>query len=108
MSAFTEAIEHSLDGLEHASTGLAPQCPDCQSDYGMSPRMFYTAVISDTVFDEGSFSSDFCDCCGSSLGGSRYAAHAFDKSGRLYHLEICVDCLMYIANGDEPDDWPSA
>ena len=56
--------------------------------------------------DEGSFSWSQCDACGSSLGGDRYAAHGFLKGTReIIHLDVCVDCLLYLANGDEPEEW---
>ena len=80
--------------------------------------------------DEGEFSWMSCDTCGSNRGGSRYVAHLlapmhsrikqtpdlddYRKAGFTIltddgkpdteHLSICTDCLLYIANGDEPDD----
>lgn len=95
MSAFTNAVERGTDGLDFLSTGyvshdLCDECPEEQdSDCG----------------DEGFFSWSSCDCCGSGLGGTRYAAHGRDKGGNLIHLDVCEDCLMYLANGDEPEAW---
>ena len=87
MSKFTKAVEHGLEGLEFVSTGIIETCEECPE------------------FDEGSFSWSTCDCCGSHLGGDRFAAHGRDIDGNILHLDVCVDCLMYIANGDEPETW---
>lgn len=89
MSKFTEAVEQGLEGLDFVSTGTCPGCNECPT------------------IDEPHFSWSPCDCCNSSLGGDRHAAHGKDKDGNLVHLDICVDCLMYIANGDEPEIWDS-
>ena len=42
------------------------------------------------------------------LGGNRYAAHAFIEirgKERLCHLSICTDCVLFLANGEEPETW---
>ncbi len=52
------------------------------------------------------FSWSACDCCGSSLGGDRFkACHYNPETKETIDLEICVDCLMYITNGDLPETW---
>jgi len=103
VSKYVQAVKGHLEGLEFVSVGLCGKCPDCQRDYDMSPHVFYSAVESGEVYDEGHFSWGRCECCGSRLGGNRYAAHGIDQDDNLVHLEVCVDCLQYIANGDEPD-----
>jgi hypothetical protein len=61
------------------------------------------------VGDEGSFSWSSCDACGSSLGGTRHAAHGlispkkYAKRTEVIHLDVCTDCLFYTANGDLPE-----
>lgn len=56
------------------------------------------------------FSRSECDCCGSPLAGSRHAATILhmnkEQDGAVPYtpLSVCQDCLMYIANGDVPDD----
>ena len=54
------------------------------------------------------FSWQDCDLCHSGLGGARHHATAFHegfKSPQDYiALEICSDCLCYIANGDVPNE----
>jgi hypothetical protein len=62
--------------------------------------------------DEGSFSWSQCDACGSTLGGDRYPAHALSperlgRSEHWIHLDVCSDCLLFLANGDVPEDWRS-
>ena len=83
MSKYTEAVERGLEGLSHVSGGICPGCPDC-------PEV-----------DEGFFSHAPCDCCNSTLGGDRYAAHGADPDGDLIHLDVCPDCVAYLANGEE-------
>ena len=110
MSTYTEAVDQQLAGLEFVSPGLAAICPECRAahDYD-SEQAFADAYESGELCDEGGFSWSPCDACGSHLGGNRYAAHGFLDSdpdrGKLIHLEICQDCLFYLANGDEPEHW---
>ena len=105
MSTFTESIKSNLEGLENIFPGLASSCPDCLRAFGFTKKQAEELEESRGWDDEGVFSWSPCESCGSSLGGTRYSAHAFDKGGRLYHLEICCDCLLYHANGDEPENW---
>jgi hypothetical protein len=71
----------------------------------MSEEEIRDAQENDELPDEGGISRHPCECCGSGLAGTRYAAHGFDAHDELNHLEVCVDCLCYIANGDEPETW---
>jgi hypothetical protein len=56
--------------------------------------------------DEPSFSWASCGICGSTLGGDREVWHGIDDlTGTLYHFgNACVDCIIYLANGDEPEE----
>jgi len=75
-----------LDDLHQVSG----ECPDCGVDYGESP--------------EGGFSWSPCDCCGSTLGGTRYHAVGLNrKLGQVFCYDICVDCLYYLAYGQLDD-----
>lgn len=85
MSAYTDAVERGLEGFTHESVGSSEGCDQCPEGE-----------------DEGHFSWESCEVCGAGLGGTRYAAHACDAEGNVVHLEICVDCLAYLANGEEP------
>ena len=58
------------------------------------------------------FSWEGCDICGSSLGGDFEPWHAIMKPrkegerGELFHgSHACVDCVVFLANGDEPENW---
>ena len=51
---------------------------------------------------EESFSRHSCDLCNSHLGGERHRAALIGPDLRAdpIYLEVCVCCLMYVANGD--------
>lgn len=101
MSAYTDAIDRNLKGLENVNAGIARQvCPTCDNAHdGVSDENL------EAIGDEGGFSCESCDCCGSHYHGNRFAAHAHSPKYGWIHLEICEDCLMFIANGDEPETW---
>ena len=106
MSRFTAAIERNWrDYL--IFPGASPNCRRC-GDIGKDDE---EAI---QLANEGSFSWSACGSCNSGLGGDRYASHAIHKQafgpdaqrpGDVHHIEICVDCLMFHANGDEPENW---
>ena len=131
-SRYLEAFEHNAKGLHALSTGAWPldTCQECKgSGKGDDGDTCYTCDGIGKVCecsqcsargdedsgerDEGGFSWSSCDTCGSSLGGDRYPGHALDRdpqapgyvrdSANIIHLEVCADCLMFIANGDEPE-----
>jgi hypothetical protein len=93
VSAFTGAIARHLEGVDCFSVGGCHECEECSGS------------------EEGHFSWSSCDSCGSSLGGDRFPAHGFVKLGSgkevLTHFDVCVDCLLFHANGDEPEGWTS-
>ena len=103
MSAFTEAVEHNLEGVFFFSVGGCPGCESCGIPEGAED------------YDvESHFSWSACDSCGSTLGGDRHPAHGViadsEEDARrddhpIEHFDVCVDCLMFHANGDEPEDW---
>ncbi len=109
MSNFTRAINRELKGIGHISPGLTSICSQCCSAHDLTETEMEEDLSSGLVFDEGGFSRGDCDSCGSTLAGNRYAAHGFDgdptKPGTLVHLDICEDCLLFHANGDEPENW---
>jgi hypothetical protein len=58
------------------------------------------------VCDEGSFSHMECGICMSSLGGDRYVWHWISDDRTVQHEDdCCAGCAMYLANGEEPEDW---
>jgi hypothetical protein len=110
-------MTHPLTGAERAanaesdaaitavSTGLCGPCPQCQSDYGMAPRQFYTALKNGQIESEPHFSWSSCDLCGSQYGGDREPIHAIDKetNALLHYGDACIDCICALANGNP---WP--
>lgn len=118
MSAFTEAVERNLKGVHFFSVGACPGCEECGLEapgadgdqwFGQEHERRRAAV------EEGFFvNSASCDSCGSTLGGQRYPAHGViaetmweaQKPGReITHFDVCVDCVLYHANGEEPETW---
>ena len=55
------------------------------------------------VGDEGHFSWFPCGICESNLGGDRFemefVTHALEEG--KFTLSVCVDCFMYLENGDD-------
>jgi len=99
VSAYTDAVEHNLRGVEHVSVGRCQTCPECGFEEGESGD------------DEGGFSRSPCDACGTHMSGNRYAAHGLVASvdgmnpTLLCHFDVCADCLAYLVNGTEPEEW---
>lgn len=96
MSNFAERVERELDGLAHVSVGACPTCDDC----GLGD----VETMDDPRYEsagEPHFSWSDCEACGSSLGGDRHPAHGVASplvGGELIHLNICTDCLFFLAN----------
>lgn len=114
MSKYTEAVENNLAGLEAVSTGPCPGCEECASNRGYCcAHSFAAAYEAGEVEPEPSFSWSSCDICGSHLGGDREEWHAIVpnkdgtlKGGEIFHgNNACVDCVVYLANGEEPERW---
>ncbi len=104
---FTESVAHNTQGLEAITTGPCPGCETCRKDYDY-PTMEALAEAWTTgdLDSEPHFSWSACDLCGSTLGGDREVWHAIDKNGEIIHGDnACTDCVMYLANGDIPEDW---
>jgi hypothetical protein len=103
MSAYTEAVERNLKGLEAVSTGFCPGCTTCQAEYGLTPEEAEEQWQTGQISNEPSFSRYPCDCCGSHLGGDREDMHAILDGAIVHFGGACVDCVMYLVNGDEPE-----
>ena len=114
-SAYAEHVDLYLSELEGASPGLSVECAECLSvfdgvDADSAADMAALRSQIEEVGDEGYFSRYPCEICDSPLGGQRYRWHAWatdksvDPKGELVHGDCCTDCLVYLANGDEPGD----
>jgi hypothetical protein len=96
----------TLDGAIVGAT--EDSCSECNGK-GSSCECSSCEDFDAEVGDEGSFSWSSCDACGSSLGGTRHAAHGlispkkYAKRTEVIHLDVCTDCLFYTANGDLPE-----
>ena len=85
---YANAVAANLKGLEFVSVGICDSCEECKDRS-----------------DEASFSWRSCGVCGSKLAGDRFVWHA-QLDGNLVHFDdACVDCVQYIANGEEPENW---
>jgi hypothetical protein len=82
--------------------GVCASCADCQSAYGMTEAEMTEAQENDRLNDEGGFSWSSLRLLRKHLGGDRYAAHGFIDD-KIVHYDVCVDCLMYLANGTLPN-----
>ena len=107
MSNFPDSIEHYTKGIQHLSSGPCPGCDECGlADVSDMDSPEYQGA------SESSFSWSQCDGCGSRLGGDRFYAHGIivDKptddmrSRDIIHLDVCMDCYLFFANGDEPEE----
>lgn len=114
MSKFTDSVEHYCEGL-HIAVGAAACCSECRSTYDIDDSISDDEA-QEILYDaaEPSFSWHQCDSCGSTLGGDRHDAHGIAVSSTGFvadydpiHMSICSDCLIYHANGEEPEQWES-
>ena len=92
---FENAVNHYCKGLEAVNIGcLGAECEYADGDENHQCETF--------------FSWSQCDSCGSTLGGDRYNAQGCwsdDDGFHIIDMEVCIDCAMYHANGELPDDW---
>ena len=84
-SPYARQVEHALAGLEAVSTGLCLGCSECADA-------------------EAHFSWRPCGICDSRLGGDREVWHAIVDGEIQHYDDACVDCVMFLANGVEPDE----
>lgn len=96
MSAFETAVEVYCRGLTFVAIGCrGEQCEYAEGDPDHQC--------------EASFGRGQCDSCGSGLAGDRIPAVGgwTGESGELctIEMEVCIDCALYHANGDLPDEW---
>ena len=105
MSTFTNDVARGTEGLTNLSSGHCPGCETCRKDLDyQTMEDLALAYEHDEIVEEPSFSWYPCDCCGTAQAGDRYAAHGLDHNREVIHLEVCVDCVLYLANGQEPEE----
>lgn len=93
---FLDAYRRGTEGLQAFSVGACPGCERCGLDDEPSTAAYDMA-------QEPHFSWSSCEVCSSPLGGDRHPAHYWnDGDETVSHLSVCVDCLLYTANGDMP------
>lgn len=51
------------------------------------------------------FSTRSCECCGSQFHGDRFLAKKLTAGNEIRDYSVCVDCINFIANGEEPETW---
>jgi hypothetical protein len=72
----------------------------------MSMAEFDDAWSTGEICDEPSFDACECGICGSRLGGDRFVWHWLADDNEIQHEDdACIDCVMLLANGDEPEEW---
>jgi hypothetical protein len=105
MPTYTDRVAAGLEGLRFVSTGICPGCEECADMHGFeSVEQMGREYETGSLCDEPHFSWSPCGICGSHLGGDREVWHWVDKDGAIIHEPgACVDCVMYLANGDIPE-----
>lgn len=89
-------------------SGFSIRCGECLYAYDICCKHKAEYMMENNqIIEEPNFSWSPCDLCQTSLGGDRHIAHGLDENYDEIHLEICTDCLMYISNGELPEDWES-
>lgn len=88
-----QRVDEYINALQFFSVGATTECPKCLVDSENGEPV-----------DEGHFTWNGCECCGTHLGTTVYPAHWVNDDGEIEHDEVCADCMLYVANGEPPDD----
>ena len=104
MSNYTKAVEKNIAGLKAVSTGICPECQTCADTHTDGDLVeLQRQWESGEICDEGSSSWKGCEICGCKLGTTVYCWH-WIADGEIQHSDnVCQDCVLYLANGDEPE-----
>lgn len=74
----------------------------------------YVLTPASSEESEGWFSWNPCESCGTTFGGHRSPGHAIHREAfgpdakrpnDVHAIAMCDDCVMYHANGVEPEEW---
>lgn len=97
---FAERFTRHWQGL-HVAAGASCGCKDCGLEDLERPDDDYARYEN---AGEPNFSWSKCPSCGG-LAGDRYPAHYWNDDGTITgHVDVCQDCLMFMANGDVPEE----
>ncbi len=98
---YMESVRSGLEGIEAVSSGVCPGCTMCADRHELTLDELEVAWSSGEVYEEAYF-GEGCDACGTWLAGNLYLSHGL-IDGEIVELELCTDCVLYIANGDVPE-----
>ena len=88
-----------LDGLDDGEDIPAFSAP-CFAEWREAERSNASEVEE--------FSTERCDCCGTTLAGARHKMTALpadpSTDERYTPLEVCQDCYLFLVNDDLPED----
>ncbi len=76
------------------------------ADYEAAVANFFEAEGIRNLSADGEpyFSHRSCDCCGTHLGGDRYAATGYNpETEEVLEYEVCQDCVYYAEYGQLDD-----
>lgn len=74
-------------------------CPVCKGAW--DGEFCYACGAVRSAWDEPFFSWAPCDCCGTTLGGDREYATAYNPTtGKIQEYTVCSDCIYYAEYGD--------
>lgn len=93
-----ETADRNAAELKFFSVGACPGCYGCMTEDIEHGDQIPVGA------GEAELSSSSCDLCDTNMAGWRGPAHYVDDDGEIQHLEVCVDCTMYVANGELPED----
>lgn len=111
---YTDAVSTGLDGMRGVSSGTCPGCTECMDIDGYTDEDKHREDWRTYDMPSGGegFSWRPCGVCKTALGGNRHVWHWIDggdehgKGGEIVHeSDMCTDCVLYLANGDEPEAW---
>jgi hypothetical protein len=97
---FCAAVDYHCEGLTVSIGCEGPKCEYAEGDADHQCESFFSSLP--------------CDSCGSHLGGDRNKAFGIKQIEprpttapfvELFPMSVCVDCVMYHANGDLPETW---
>ena len=98
---YKDRVAETLADLAWVTSGAVLGCRGCLSRVPMVAER----TVEDWIerVETPHFSWHPCGLCRSPLSGHRSPAHGIDPSQEIVHLEICDDCVRYLADGTIPE-----